>query len=109
MDISTYTSLLALEAPGWGTALLKGTLTTLEISLGAFLAGIGIGLCCALGKLNGSRSLAPVLNLYTTVVRAIPELILIVALYYAGTDSLNAVLNVLIDWTLRAKSFKNAI
>lgn len=109
MDISTYTSLLALEAPGWGSALLKGTITTLEISFGAFLAGIGIGLGCALGKLNGSRTLAPVLNLYTTVVRAIPELILIVALYYAGTDSLNALLNALSFESVEINGFATAI
>jgi len=109
MDISTYTSLLALNAPGWGAALLKGTVTTLEISFGAFLAGIGIGLCCALGKLSGSRTLAPVLSLYTTVIRAIPELILIVALYYAGTDSLNAILNLLGFESVEINGFATAI
>jgi len=32
------------------------------------------------------------LNLYTTAIRAVPELILIVGLYYAGTDGLNRLL-----------------
>ena len=34
-----------------------------------------------------------VLNLYTTAVRAVPELILIVGLYYAGTDGINRILS----------------
>lgn len=46
----------------------------------------------ALGKLSGNRGLETVLNLYTTLIRSVPELILIVGLYYAGTDGLNRLL-----------------
>jgi len=92
MDMHAFLGLLDLQPPGWGGALLRGALSTLGISLSAFGIGIGIGLVCALGKLSGTRFLTPVLDAYTTVVRAVPELILIVALYYAGTDSLNSLL-----------------
>jgi len=46
----------------------------------------------ALGKLSGNRPIGVVLNLYTTLIRSVPELILIVGLYYAGTDGLNRLL-----------------
>lgn len=109
MERLSLTDLLAYEAPGWGGALLRGTLTTLEISIGAFAAGVAIGLLCAVGKLSGARFAAPVLNTYTTVVRAIPELILIVALYYAGTDSLNALLNLCGFESVEINGFVTAI
>ncbi|HBF30232.1 ABC transporter permease subunit [Rhizobium sp.] len=84
--------LLSPYPPGWGGTLLVGALATLAISAGAFLIGLLIGIAGALGKLSGHRLLKGGLNLYTTAIRAVPELILIVGLYYAGTDGLNRLL-----------------
>jgi len=84
--------LLALHPPGWGGTLLAGAASTIAISAGAFAVGLVIGAGGAFAKLSGNTLLARLLNLYTTVVRAIPELILIVGLYYAGMDGLNRLL-----------------
>lgn len=84
--------LLSPYPPGWGGTLLTGAAATLAISAGAYLIGIVIGMAGALGKLSGNRGLQTVLNLYTTLIRSVPELILIVGLYYAGTDGLNRLL-----------------
>lgn len=84
--------LLAISPPGWGGVLLTGALATVFISFGAYLVGMALGLVGALGKLGGARPVRIALNAYTTMVRAVPELVLIVALYYAGTDGLNRVL-----------------
>lgn len=87
--------LLAPTPPGWGGVLLTGAVSTVLISLGAYLLGIGIGLLGATGKLKGSRPVVALLDIYTTAVRAIPELILIIGLYYAGTDGINRLLTAL--------------
>ena len=87
--------LLAPTPPGWGGVLLTGAVSTVLISLGAYLLGIGIGLLGATGKLKGSRPVVALLDIYTTAVRAIPELILIIGLYYAGTDGINRLLSAL--------------
>ncbi len=84
--------LLSPYPPGWGGTLLTGAAATLAISAGAYLIGIVIGMAGALGKLSRNRGLETVLNLYTTLIRSVPELILIVGLYYAGTDGLNRLL-----------------
>ncbi|KQR35532.1 ABC transporter permease [Rhizobium sp. Leaf155] len=84
--------LLSPYPPGWGGTLLSGAAATLAISAGAYLIGIVIGMAGALGKLSDNRGLGVVLNLYTTLIRSVPELILIVGLYYAGTDGLNRLL-----------------
>ncbi len=88
----TAWQLLALEPPGWGGALLTGAATTVAISACAFSIGLVIGLFGALGKLSDNRPVGLILKAYTSVIRAVPELILIVGLYYAGTDGLNRLL-----------------
>lgn len=85
-------ALLSPTPPGWGGVLLEGAFATLAISGGAYVIGVLIGLAGALGKLSGFKPVVVGLNAYTTAVRAIPELILIVGLFYAGTDGLNRLL-----------------
>ncbi len=84
--------MLALQPPGWGGNLLRGLLNSVQIALGAYILGLMIGLGGALGKLYGGPVLRWSLEVYTTLIRAVPELVLILLLYYAGTDFLNRVL-----------------
>jgi polar amino acid transport system permease protein len=90
--LSKWALLLSLGDRGYGDEMLWGALTTLEISALAYLIGITIGLAGAMGKLGGDGVTRAFLNLYTTIVRASPDLILILLVYYAGTDLLNRVL-----------------
>ncbi len=83
---------MAFSAPGWGGNLLRGLGMTLQISFGAYALGLLLGLGGALGKIYGGATLRWSLELYTTLVRAVPELVLILLLYYAGTDLLNQLL-----------------
>ena len=76
----------------WGTPLFEGALVTLQISLGAFVVGLAIGVTVAMVKLSGPRVLIHLADLYTTLCRAIPELLLILLLYYAGGDLINLAL-----------------
>ncbi|WP_376743950.1 ABC transporter permease [Ensifer canadensis] len=89
---SSILDMLSISPPGWGGVLITGAFATLFISFGAYLFGMVLGLFGALGKLSGFAPLQYALNVYTTIVRAVPELILIVSLYYAGTDGLNRIL-----------------
>ncbi|RVD55116.1 ABC transporter permease [Mesorhizobium sp. M2D.F.Ca.ET.185.01.1.1] len=84
--------LLSPVAPGWGGTLLVGLLHSLEIAIGATCLGLLIGTAGAFGKLYGGPVTRDLLAVYTTVVRAVPELVLILLLYYAGTDLINQVL-----------------
>lgn len=85
-------SLLALEPPGWGGVLLAGLLNSIKIAVGGFALGLALGTGGAFGKLYGGPVVKDLLEVYTTLVRAIPELVLILLLYYAGTDVLNQML-----------------
>ncbi len=90
--MDSYWEILALSPPGWGGNLLRGLWSTFQIALGAYLLGLTIGFGGALGKLYGGPVLRWSLEVYTTLIRAIPELVLILLLYYAGTDLLNTML-----------------
>lgn len=81
--------LLGLEPPGWGGVLLNGLVQSVKIAFGAYALGLLLGLGGALGKLYGGPVLRNLLEGYTTIVRAIPELVLILILFYAGTQSLS--------------------
>lgn len=87
--MQSYLDLVGFGAQGWGPALLRGLLVTLQISFGAFLLGLLIGLGVASAKLNGPRPLAALARGYITLGRAVPELLLILLLYYAGSAGLN--------------------
>ncbi len=83
--------LLSLSPPGWGANLLRGLAASIQIALGAFGFGLIIGFFGATGKLYGSPWVRDLLEIYTTVVRAVPELVLILILYFVGTDIINQV------------------
>jgi len=75
--------------------MLRGLASTVQIALGAFILGLFIGLMGALGKLNGSTVTKWLLEIYTTLIRAVPELVLILLLYYAGTGAINHLLDMM--------------
>ncbi len=87
--------LLAWAPPGWGSTLFVALGKSILIAVGAFALGLLIGIGGAYGKLYGSPVTRDLLGVYTTIVRAVPELILILILYFAVTSSLN---NLLMSW-----------
>jgi polar amino acid transport system permease protein len=89
LGLQPVLDLLALSPPGWGGNLLRGLAKSIQIALGAFGLGLLIGTMGAYGKLYGGPVVRDLLAVYTTVVRAVPELILILILYFAVTDALN--------------------
>jgi polar amino acid transport system permease protein len=84
--------LLAFGPTGYGDELFWGALRTVQIAVSAYAVGVSLGLCGAMGKLSGGKWLGRILDGYTTLVRAVPELVLILLLYYAGTDGINRML-----------------
>lgn len=89
---SSTLGLLALSPPGWGATLLWGLWHSVLIAAGAFALGLCIGIAGAYGKLYGGPVIRDLLAVYTTVVRAVPELILILIIYFAFTDAVNQIL-----------------
>jgi polar amino acid transport system permease protein len=87
-----FTELISFGDKGYGDELMWGAVSTLIISAGAYAVGLSIGLCGAGAKLGSNRPALWIAEFYTTIVRAVPELVLILLLYYAGTSGLNEIL-----------------
>jgi polar amino acid transport system permease protein len=92
VDKPGFLELLAFGPTGYGDELAWGALISVMIALLAYGLGFLIGIVGAIGKLGGSKLTRTILDGYTTLIRAVPELILILILYFAGTASLNALL-----------------
>jgi len=75
---------------GWGATLLAGLGITLQISIGGYFTGLIVGGLVAWTKLRGARWAVLLANAYSTICRAVPEILLILILFYAGQTALNA-------------------
>ncbi|WP_022727805.1 ABC transporter permease [Fodinicurvata sediminis] len=76
-----------LDLQGYGWMLLEGLQVTIMVGLCSLALAICLGILGAGAKLSGSRLLRAAANLYTTVIRGIPELLLILLIFY-GTPTL---------------------
>jgi polar amino acid transport system permease protein len=108
-DRPGFQELLALGPSGYGDELLWGAAVSVSIAILAYGLGLLIGIAGALGKLGGSGLTRSILGGYTTLVRAVPELILILILYYAGTATLNQLLEQAGFEAIRINGFAAAV
>jgi polar amino acid transport system permease protein len=87
--MSIHWELLALTPPGWGWVLLKGLAASMQIAAGAYFLALVIGVGGSLGKIYGGPIARDLLECYTTIVRSVPELVLILIIYYPGSNLVN--------------------
>ena len=80
---------------GYSEVILKGTLVTLELALSAVLLAVILGLLGAGAKLSRSRPLAIIAEGYTTLIRGVPDLVLMLLIFYGLQIALNAVTDAL--------------
>jgi arginine/ornithine transport system permease protein len=73
-------------------AILQGSALTVGVSLSALAVALVLGLLGAAAKLSGRPVLVGLATGYTTVVRGIPELVLMLLVFYGGTIGLNNLL-----------------
>ena len=73
-------------------AILQGSLLTVGVWLASLAVATLLGLLGAAAKLSGSRPLVWLAQLYTTVVRGVPELLMMLLIFYGGAIGLNHLL-----------------
>lgn len=69
--------------------LISGTLVTISISLCSLLLAVFIGIWGALAKVYGGSVLQAFSGIYTTFIRSVPDLCLMLLLYYGGQEIVN--------------------
>ncbi len=87
-----------LDLQGYEAALLQGAWVTIEVAvLSLFLATI-LGILGALAKLAPYRAARGVATLYTTIIRGIPDLVLMMLIFFGGQMLLNNTLYLANEW-----------
>ena len=77
-------SLLTFGDEGWGDEMLSGALMTMAVAVCSYLLGGCVGILFASLKLSRFVVLRYLADFYTTVVRGIPELLVIYLVFFGG-------------------------
>jgi len=70
-------------------SIMRGTSITVAVALCSILIAVFLGLLGAWGKLATSKVANAFANAYTTLIRGVPELVLMLLLFYGGQQFLN--------------------
>ncbi len=80
--------LLAFGNTGWGDELFFATLMTIAVSITAMIIGFCFALIFTPLKLSKNKLLNFIGNSYTTIIRGVPELLVIYLLFFGGSGAI---------------------
>ncbi|KQA24891.1 ABC transporter permease [Vibrio paracholerae] len=78
-----------LDLQGYEASILKGALLTIEVAVLSLLLAILLGMLGALAKMAPYRWARIIATLYTTIIRGIPDLVLMMLIFFGGQMLLN--------------------
>ena len=79
--------LLAFGDTGWGDELFYATLMTIAVSITAMFVGFLFALIFTPLKLSKNKFLNFIANSYTTIIRGVPELLVMYLFFFGGTGA----------------------
>ena len=79
--------LLAFGDTGWGDELFYATLMTIAVSITAMIIGFSFAAIFTPLKLSKNKLLNFIANSYTTLIRGVPELLVIYLFFFGGTGA----------------------
>ena len=88
-------TILSVLRDGWGWTLLRGAAMTLLISALGMALGVVIGILGASIKTSGPKLLGLLVSIYTTIVRSIPELLVIYLLFFGSVQAVSDLADVM--------------
>ncbi|MDD9155427.1 ABC transporter permease [Aliivibrio sp. S4TY2] len=87
-----------LDLQGYESSILDGAMVTLQVAILSLILAVFLGLLGALAKMAPYRWARGIATLYTTVVRGIPDLVLMMLLFFGGQMLLNNGLYATNEW-----------
>ncbi len=78
-----------LDLQGYEASILKGALLTIEVAVLSLLLAMLLGMLGALTKMAPYRWARAIATLYTTIIRGIPDLVLMMLIFFGGQILLN--------------------
>ncbi|GAD91256.1 arginine/ornithine ABC transporter permease protein AotQ [Vibrio halioticoli NBRC 102217] len=86
------------DLQGYEASILSGAWLTLQVALLSLLFAVVLGMLGALAKLSSFRVLRGIATLYTTIIRGIPDLVLMMLIFFGGQILLNNSLYAVNEW-----------
>ncbi len=74
---------------GYGTTILDGAGLTVSVALVSLVIAMALGLVTALAKLSGVRAAVITASIYTTIIRGVPDLVLMLLIFFGGQVLVN--------------------
>jgi arginine/ornithine transport system permease protein len=74
---------------GYGASLLEGALLSLTVALASLAIALVLGLGGAIAKLSRVRPLRWLAEAYTTLIRGVPDLVMMLLIFYGGQVLIN--------------------
>ncbi len=74
-----------LDFKGYGHFLIEGTIMTIAVAILSMTGAIVLGLIGAGAKLSRNRIARELGRAYTTIIRGVPDLVLLLLVFYGGT------------------------
>lgn len=91
MSQPSFLEIISFGPDGWGQALVTAAGMTIMIAVAGYVLGILIGISGAWAKIAGGRFSKNLSNAYTTIIRGIPDLLVIYLFYFGGSAAISAV------------------
>lgn len=89
--LTAYLELMSFGQNGWGATLLSGATMTVLVALGGFCFGGLIGSLVSWAKISGNTLARTMADIYTTILRGVPDLLIIYLFYFGGSALTTAV------------------
>ncbi|MCL1478457.1 MULTISPECIES: ABC transporter permease [unclassified Marinobacter] len=84
-----------LDLKGYGPDLLSGAIVTMELAFLSLALALILGLLGASAKLSGNRPLRAIATIYTTCIRGVPDIVMMLLFYYGGQLVVNSLSDML--------------
>lgn len=76
---------------GYSSLIVQGALVTIELAICSLILAIMMGVVCALGKLSQKPILQLLCQVYTSLIRGVPDLVLMMLIFFGLQFLLNSI------------------
>jgi arginine/ornithine transport system permease protein len=86
-----------LDLHGYGPSIFMGAILTIEVAFVSLFIALVFGLAAATARLSKNRLLNGIATLYTTVIRGVPDLVLMLLIFFGAQIMANSASDWLYD------------
>ncbi|MAL99179.1 MAG: ABC transporter [Alteromonadaceae bacterium] len=86
-----------LDLEGYGPSILEGAWLTIQVAFLSLALALFLGMVAAVAKLSRNRAARIIATVYTTVIRGIPDLVLMLLIFFGGQVLMNRLSDYIYD------------